>query len=250
MKIIYKYPCNIVKKDLQIFKFDSKYLKYQSQELTNHKKVFVNYSGLVLKKFFLVDGCAPNIRCSNYDSSFYYKHWSKVTEQYLVCKYGTSLNSITLESDIYFLIHSPWFSYYFWVTECIPRLIKVYDNYKGEILIYPSFFDDFSFVRDTLSLFPNLRIKKIERDYHMFVERLLLPKVKPWTIMFRPEDILNTNKLLLKEAKSNNSFKAARTVLPVSKTSSISTMCAPATSKGKWVAMPSTERIAARPFSA
>ncbi len=207
MKINYVLPKNIKKSDFQYFKFDYKYQDYQHIQIKKHENVFINHYGLVLKKFILVDGCAPNIKISNYDNNFYLFHWKKVFEQFLVCKYGKSLKYINLFDGNYFIIHSPWFSYYFWVTECLPRLIKVYESYNNEILIYPYFFDDFKFVKETLILFPKLKIKKIPVDNHLFVKNLYLPEVKPWTIMFRPEDVIKTNRLLIKNKVCNLNFK-------------------------------------------
>jgi capsular polysaccharide biosynthesis protein len=207
MNISYKLPLNIVSFDKKYFKFDNKYLKYENIKVTRLNNVFVNHYGLVLKNLMLVNGCAPNIKFSNYDSTFYYKHWRKATEQYFVCKFGKSLKSLHLSGSDYFLIHSPWFSYYFWITECIPRLIEVYHNYNNEILIYPNCWDNFTFVKETLTLFPKLKLEKIPVDYHLFVENLIVPEVKPWTIMFRPKDVLKTNELLLKHKQYRKESK-------------------------------------------
>jgi hypothetical protein len=161
------------------------------------KNCFVNHYGLVIKNGLLVKGCAPNIGFSTYDESFYFKHWRKAIEQCIVSKRGKSIKSVNLsEGNKYLLIHSPWFSYYFWITECLPRLLMVKDQLDDLVLIYPESWDNFTFVTETLELFPNLKIKRIESDVHLRVKNLVMPEVKPWTPMFIPESVNQVRKFL------------------------------------------------------
>ena len=171
------------------------------------KNVFVNHYGLVIKNNLLVSGCAPNIKFG-YDSNFYYKHWRKAIEQKIVSKYGKSIESKVLdESKNYLLIHSPWFSYYFWITECLPRLLSVKSELDNYTLIYPEGFDNYPFVKETLGLFKNLKIERIKKDLHMFVPKLTLPEVKPWTILFIPEQIKLVRDFLIPYANSLSKTK-------------------------------------------
>ena len=189
---------NILNKDIQ-----HKSIKLGVRKINN---VFVNHYGLVLNNLFLVKSCAPNTGFVKYDDDkFYFKHWRLVIEQYLVCKYGKSLQSIELEDTTqYLLLHSPWFSYYFWISECIPRLLSVREHLDEITLIYPEEWDKFTFVTETLALFPNLKIEKIQKGVHLFVPRLILPEVKPWSPMFIPELVFGTKQLLEKHVLSLN----------------------------------------------
>ena len=184
--IEHQWPINVQEDWKHLFKPDREYLKVdlKVKTLTN---VFVNHYGLVLKNGLLVKGCAPNIGFSGYDECKYFEHWKKATEQNIVSKYGKSIQSETWDDTTYLLIHSPWFSYYFWITECMPRLLKVKNQLDEVTLIYPEIWDNFTFVKESLSLFPNLKIRKLKSDVHLRVKNLLLPEVKPWTPMFIPE---------------------------------------------------------------
>ena len=186
LEITHQWPVNVQDDWKHLFKPDSEYLKVdlKVKTLTN---VFVNHYGLVLKNGFLVKGCAPNIGFSGYDECKYFVHWKKAMEQNIVSKYGKSIQSETWVDATYLLIHSPWFSYYFWITECMPRLLKVKDQLDEVTLIYPEIWDNFTFVKESLSLFPNLKIRKLKSDVHLRVKNLILPEVKPWTPMFIPE---------------------------------------------------------------
>lgn len=164
------------------------------------KNVFVSHYGLVLKKGILVKGCAPNIGFIKYkDQDFYLNHWKKGFEQMLVCKYGKSLDSVHLgDNEKYLVIHSPWFSNYFWISECLPRLLMVKDKLDELTLIYPESWAKIPYVNETLDLFTDLKKIIIPDGVHLFVKNLVMPEVKPWTPIFIPEIIEQTRSFLLK----------------------------------------------------
>lgn len=182
-------PINMRPEWLHLFKPDEKYLgvKLGVRQLSN---VFVNHYGLVIKNGLLVPGCAPNIGFSNYDEGFYFEHWRKAMEQMLVSRFGKSIPNIRLDDTRqYLVIHSPWFSYYFWMTECLPRLLSVKERLSELTLIYPERWDSFQFVVDTLKEFKELHVQRVKSDTHLFVKNLIMPEVKPWTPMFIPEHV-------------------------------------------------------------
>lgn len=199
--IDYKLPVNYKPEWGEIFQFDYKYKRVDLKVKELHH-VFVNHYGLVIKNGLLIKGCAPNIGFSNYDKGYYYMHWRKAIEQMLVSKYGKSIPSLKLDDEKkYLVIHSPWFSYYFWVTECLPRLLMVKDFMSELTLIYPAAWRKMGFVNQTLELFPELNKIEIPEDCHLFVKNLIMPEVKPWTPMFIPEDVYNVRTLLLDEVE-------------------------------------------------
>lgn len=193
----FQLPLNFQKEWDYLFKKDVQQssVKLGVREI---KSAFVNHYGLVLNNYSFVKSSAPNTGFVKYkDENFYFKHWKLVLEQFLVCKYGKSLKSIHLDKNKQFLLlHSPWFSYYFWISECIPRLLSVKDKLENLILIYPEEWSKYSFVNETLALFPKLEIQKIDSGVHLFVPNLILPEVKPWTPMFIPELVIKTKELL------------------------------------------------------
>ena len=195
--LTYDLPMHMEPGWKHLFQPDFKY-KEVSLGVRELNNCFVSHYGLVVKHGFLVAGCAPNLGFSSYDESVYFRHWRKASEQYYVSKYGKSLPSIKLDDTRrYLVIHSPWFSYYFWITECIPRLLKVKDDLSNLVLLYPEEWSKISFVNETLSEFKELEIQVIPRDYHVFVSRLVMPEVKPWTPMFIPELVYETRDFLL-----------------------------------------------------
>ncbi len=199
--INFKLPVNFQTEWAHLFKPDYKY-KTVDLKVRELKNVFVNHYGLVIKHGLLVKGCAPNLGFSGYDKSAYYKHWRKAIEQMLVCKYGKSIPFIKLnDNKKYLLIHSPWFSYYFWITECLPRLLMVKDRLPELTLLYPAGWKNFTFINETLELFPGLNKIEIPADHQLFVKNLIMPEAKPWTPMFIPEHVYSVRALLLDEAE-------------------------------------------------
>jgi len=196
LPIEHQSPINMVPEWEHLFRPDKEYSKVRlgARQLKN---VFVNHYGLVVENGFLVQGCAPNIGFSGYDESFHLTHWKKAIEQRLVSQFGKSVKSKRLDDGrTYLLIHSPWFSYYFWISECIPRLLMVKECLHELVLIYPESWSDYPFVNETLKLFPDLQIELVPNDVHLFVSDLVMPEVKPWTPMFIPEQIHQVRELL------------------------------------------------------
>ena len=214
IKVDYKQPLNYKSDWAHLFKPDYSF-KEVVLKVRELKNVFVNHYGLVIKNGLLLKGCAPNIGHTKYDDdNFYHRHWRKGIEQLLVSKYGKSLPSIKLDDNKkYLVIHSPWFSYYFWLTECLPRLLMVQDQLDDLVLIYPEGWKKIKYVNDTLDLFPHLQRIEIPNDYHLFVKNLVMPEVKPWTPMIIPEQVFQIREFLFSKLNISISEKESRTYI-------------------------------------
>jgi capsular polysaccharide biosynthesis protein len=66
------------------------------------------------------------------------------------------------------------------------------------VLIYPEIWKNFTFVNETLEQIPNLQIKLIEDGVHLFIPKLILTDIKPWTPMFIPREVVLTREFLYK----------------------------------------------------
>lgn len=200
-EIAHRYPVNMRPEWEHLFRPDNEYRKVRLG-VRKLRNAFVNHYGLVIKNGLLVPGCAPNIGSGSYDDGFHLPHWRKAMEQLLVSRFGKSVVAKDLDDDRqYLVVHSPWFSYYFWVTECIPRLLSVREHHHDLVLIYPEQWKHLSFVNETLSLFPDLQWEVIPQDVHLRVKNLIMPEVKPWTPMFIPEQVLAVRKLIFDAAE-------------------------------------------------
>jgi capsular polysaccharide biosynthesis protein len=188
MKQKSKLPLNISDEYYSLFKKNESYY-LPDLKLRILKNVFVSHAGIVLRGKLIPMKSAENL-VGFYDYTFYWSHWRKAIEQYLVCKFGRSLPFIKLRrTHTYFTIHTPWFGYFSWLTTNIPKLLSVVEKHSDAILLVPEEWDNIPFVKDSLKLFPKVKIQVFPKDNHAFVEKFILAENRPWTSVFYPEQI-------------------------------------------------------------
>lgn len=182
-----------------------------SEDIKILKKVFVSNNGTVLHKFLLPINSGENL-IGKTDKNFYLQRWKKTVEQYLVCKYGTSLKLFNCDDQInYFTIHTPWFGYFSWITTYLPRLLTALEKIPNATLIYPEEWDNICYVKETLSLFNNLKLLKIPIDHHISIPNFALIPCRKWTSHF--------DKIILEKVKTEmyNSLNIKPTASPTKK---------------------------------
>jgi capsular polysaccharide biosynthesis protein len=202
-RIPFVLPLNYTAEWKAFFKEDRKHERVKLG-IRSLKNVFVTQEGMVLKNGIPVWGCAPNMGFSMYDESAILGHWKLALEQWIVSSRGKSLPLRKLPSDKTFaLIHSPWFSYYFWLTEALPRLLMLRPYFSQIVLLRPRIWDTFPFVKETLDLFPQLQVEIIEDSEHCWIPELLLPETKPWSPMFLKRPLFEVREFLFESWKLN-----------------------------------------------
>jgi hypothetical protein len=148
------------------------------------KNVFISHWGILLKNGLIPLKSAENL-VGFYDKTFYFKHWRRAIEQYLVCRFGKSLSSILVDDDKqYFTINTPWFGYFSWFTTNLPRLIMVQETFPGAVLLLPEKIGTMPFVSDSLKMFPNINVVEVKDEHHIFVKNYIFAEVRPWTSQF------------------------------------------------------------------
>ena len=186
-KIRTTLPLNLSEDKQHLFLTKESY-KNKSLKIKKLKNVFISHWGLLIHRLFLPLKSAENL-IGKYDSTFYKDHWRIAFEQYIVSKFGKSLPSQDFNDGEYFTIHTPWFGYFSWLTTYLPRLIAVHKKYPNAILLVPKEWESISYVKDSLELFPNLRMEVVKSDHHMFVKNFIFAQVRPWTSQFYPEHL-------------------------------------------------------------
>jgi capsular polysaccharide biosynthesis protein len=210
-KIRTKLPLNLLEKDQYLFLSKESY-KNKSLKINKLKNVFISHWGLLIHRLFLPLKSAENL-IGKYDNTFYRKHWRIAIEQYLVSKFGKSLPSQHFNDGDYFTIHTPWFGYFSWLTTYLPRLIAIHKKYPHAILLAPEEWKSISYVKDSLELFPNLRMEIVMSDHHMFVKNFIFTQVRPWTSQFYPEHLEDVRNLFIAEnAKVKNNLTPVRRI--------------------------------------
>ena len=152
------------------------------------KRVFMSHEGLVLKNNFLVNRCAFNLK-GNYDNTFHKTFWKLALEQYFVSRFGKSLNLYRIKYPV-LLIHSKWFNYSFWITDCLNRLLLAEE--KGLLnkvkLIYPEEWKNINYVNESLEGF-NVEKIMIPKGTHVYSDKLHFVQTRKWTSSFSPSQM-------------------------------------------------------------
>ena len=177
-KIKTKLPKNISENFLWVFK-RREFYRYPKLKVKEKHNVFLSHYGIILKNMLPIRYTLPNAwNFTKPNAGFILQFYKKVLETYLVCRYGKSLKAITLDPDKnYLFVHSPWFGYFSWVTESIPRIIKTEDQHQNLKLIIPASYSKKSFVKESLELFPNLRHEIIPEGVHLFIPHVTIPEL-------------------------------------------------------------------------
>jgi len=210
IKIQTRLPLNITEKEQFLFLSKETYWN-KELKIKKLKNVFITHWGLIVRKLFLPLKSAENL-IGSYDETFYKRHWRVAIEQFLVSKFGKSLPSEIFNDGEYFTIHTPWFGYFSWLTTYLPRLIEIHVKYPKAILLMPEEWDEISYVKDSLLLFPDLKKKCVKADHHMFVKHFVFAQVRPWTSQFYPEHLEQVRNLFIPtiENKTQNSKPISR----------------------------------------
>ena len=197
------YPINISDKLIKLLESKKKYI-VSYPKIRRINDVFVTYDGIVLKNYFLVNGCAFNL-IGRQDNTFYYQFWREAIEKFFISKYGKSIPSIKLDNNkSYLLIHSKWFNYAFWINAFLPRLFQAINELGSQSLnlIAPESWKSIPFVMDTLDKI-NIEIQWVPIDHQIFIKSLIMPETRKWTSSFNPDIIRYTRSELVKYVNIN-----------------------------------------------
>lgn len=191
LKIVTKLPENISKENEYIFSRRQEYT-FPKLRVKKRKNIFLTHYGITLKNLLPIRRTLPNAwNFRNPNAGFIFHFYRKAIEVFLVCKYGKSLKTKTLDADKQYLFaFSPWFGYFSWVTESLPRILKTIDKHAQLTLILPESYAKKKFVSESLKLFPELKQEIIPEGIHMHVPQITIPELKPLTYVFNPDEMI------------------------------------------------------------
>ena len=185
-------PKNIKSDDESLFK-RREYYKIPELKVRMFQNIFLTHYGIALKNLLPIRRTLPNAwYFRNPNAGFIFHFYRKAIEVFLVCKYGKSLKTKTLDADTQYLFaFSPWFGYFSWVTESLPRILKTIDKHAQLTLILPESYAKKKFVSESLKLFPELKQEIIPEGVHMHVPQITIPELKPLTYVFNPDEMIS-----------------------------------------------------------
>jgi capsular polysaccharide biosynthesis protein len=176
---------------------------FESEVLTVRtvKNVFLSHEGIAMKRLSLVPKTQYNVKGSE-DATFYWDYYKLGLEQMLVSRYGSSLECINLKDGEFLSVHSKWFGYFFWITDCIPKLIKTSSRHSEIRLIVPESWKKIKYVSEALNLFPDIKGQSIPAGVHLKISKLVLPETRKWSNAFSIEDLMLVRNFLIEKASN------------------------------------------------
>jgi capsular polysaccharide biosynthesis protein len=105
-------------------------------------------------------------------------------------------------NDMYLLVHHPWFNYYHWLTESIPRIWMVRKDLEKLVLLLPAYYEYAEYVQDSLRPFKFKDIIYFKSGYNIHVHNAIIPQIKPLCSSYDPEIINDLRSMYYKFAKS------------------------------------------------
>jgi len=98
------------------------------------------------------------------------KQYKRALMDYYIAKYSRSGNYKELNPNkTYLIVNHPWFNYYHWMLESIPRIVRFKDTLKELTLILPQSIYSIPFVHESLRLFQFKDIEINDDGWHYHV---------------------------------------------------------------------------------
>ncbi|RFZ85219.1 glycosyltransferase family 61 protein [Mucilaginibacter terrenus] len=165
-------PKNLQPSDRHLFEPYKTY-KISNLPVLDLEEVFVTYTGFCANEDGLISDC-------HHDHPYQMAGYVAETMNYYQDASDHPENLIEMdEHKRYLLIHHPWYNYYHWLCECIPRLWRVRDQLKDVVLLIPEHYIKTDFISGSLLPFNVQNMFVIPRGKSLMVPKLRLPRIKP-----------------------------------------------------------------------
>ncbi|MEB0263193.1 MULTISPECIES: glycosyltransferase 61 family protein [unclassified Mucilaginibacter] len=167
-----RLPLNLIPSNACLFE-PYQYYQIAEPEVANLRDIFVTYSGFCADEDGLIRGCHHDhpYQMAGFvaEAMYYYQDVSDNPE-----------NLIELNADKkHLLVHHPWFNYYHWLCECIPRLWRVRAELDNLTVLLPEHYLGTDFITGSLKPFNIKDIFVIPPGKSLLVPQLKLPAIKP-----------------------------------------------------------------------
>jgi hypothetical protein len=171
-KIKVRLPVNLTEQEFETFANNQIYT-LRKTKVKKLRQAFVSYEGYCLNTQGLVKGCY-------HDYPHQLPRFLKEASEAYYDIVDHPENLIELKDDeTYLMIHHPWFMYYHWVCESLPRIWAVKEQLQDLVLLLPEHYRHNNFVLSSISAFTFKDIFYIPQGKGVLADRLLMPEIKP-----------------------------------------------------------------------
>jgi len=123
------------------------------------------------------------------------KQYFKALKQFIIAKYSRTGTIIELDSnEIYLIAHHPWFNYFHWLCESIPRLLNVQENQKELTLIIPDYIIQESYVKESLAIF-TFKAIYVNDGHVLKVPKGIISPIESYSYVFNKKSICSIKNL-------------------------------------------------------
>ena len=186
-----KRPCNLKAEDEALFA-EGQY-NTPPNKVVQIENASVLFNGIVMRAFSPVK-----------ESYYQYPEskWGfikKAYEQYIVSSYSRSRGFVKYSDKPLVVINQPWFNFYHWVLESLPRLFLAKEHLKTSALLLPQAYAKFSFVTDTLKILAPRAEVIYHSDQNYKASKVYLPALRPFCHQYNVELLHNFSQHMLQQ---------------------------------------------------
>lgn len=165
-------PLNTKDEELYLYRSYNSYELIQPK-IKRIKNVFVANTGFCLNKKGLIQEC-------HHDYPHQHDEFLNEVSHYFYDAQDHPENLITLDdTNVYLVIHHPYFNYYHWICESVFRLWMVRHQLNNLTLILPERYKNADFIMGSLEPFKLKNIYILPNGKSLLVRTLCLPQLKP-----------------------------------------------------------------------
>lgn len=191
-------PENVTQDELILFE---PYTSYSQGELTVQylHDVFVTYTGFCVGDEGLIREC---------HHSYPEQYKTYLSEAHYYFKKGVADENEIIHLDnanTYLLVHHPWFNFYHWLNECIPRVWLVGSDTRDLVLLLPEEYRNVEWIMMSLAPFVFKEIFFIPHEKSLLIKNLCLPQIKPVCDCYYRDQLIEIRSLYLKYANRHYS---------------------------------------------
>ena len=141
-----------------------------------------------------------------------FKQYKRTLTDYYIARYARSGKYKILDKNqLYLIVHHPWFNYYHWMAESIPRIVRYQEYLKDLVLIIPESLYKMPFVKESIKPFIFKEILINKEGFHYFVPQGIISPVSAYCYKYDSALIKNSVAIL------NNYFLNNKNVIPYRK---------------------------------
>ncbi len=140
------------------------------------------------------------------------KQYKRAIIDYYIARYTrTGKYKILGEDQICLVVNHPWFNYYHWMAEAIPRIVRYNKELCDLTLIMPQSIYNLPFVKESLLPFKFKEVI-INEGWHYYIKRGIISPIQPYCYHYEASLIQETRNIYLNYFLKKKTFEPYRKI--------------------------------------